>query len=441
MSDRDIFATDYSETPYWWRDAPLRELPRAEPPAACDVVVIGGGYAGLNAAMTLADHGRSVCVLEAQRFGEGASSRNGGMVSGGANVGKSTDLARKIGEQAYRELLLDARESLDHFERVIADEGIDCDHQPVGRFTGAWTPKHYAALKAKAERLSRDSGGKAYLVPLEQQHEYIGSERYFGGMVVERTAGIQPARYLGGLLDAALRRGVTALDRTPALGLSGGPGNFEVTTPSGAIRARDVLVSVNGYANTATRWERNRTIPVASDAIATEEIGEGRVRELFPQWHMMGETKRILNYFRPSPDRKRVIFGGRATFAADADVGRAARILHGRLVTIFPQLEGVRLSHAWSGNVAFTFRRIPHMGVHDGVHFCFGCNGSGVAMMSYLGHRTAEKLLGVEERPCGFERMAPLSLPFYAGRPWFLPAVGSWWGLLDRLERQAVGGA
>lgn len=432
----DIFAPDYSETPFWWRDAPLRDLPETPLPPRVDAVVIGGGYAGLNAARTLADAGRSVAVLEAARFGEGASTRNGGMVSGGANVGKSTDIVAKIGEAAYRDLLGDARASLDHFEALIEAEAIACDHQPVGRFTGAWTPAHYEALRAKAERLARDTGGRAYLVPREAQGDYIGSDRYFGGMVVERTAGIHPARYLSGLLDAVLRRdGVTALDRTPATGVSGGPGAFRVTTPRGTIEARDVLVAVNGYAGAATPWERARAIPVASDVIATEEIGENRVRDLFPQGHMMGETKRILNYFRPSPDGRRVILGGRATFGAAPDVARAARTLHGRLVEIFPQLDGVRLSHAWSGNVAFSVRRLPHMGAHDGVHYCFGCNGSGVAMMSYLGHRSALKLLGTEERPCGFERLGPIRLPFYNGRPWFLPAVGNFWALRDRIER------
>lgn len=206
-------------------------------------------------------------------------------------------------------------------------------------------------------------------------------------------------------------------------------------TSRGTVRARQVVLGTNGYTGAATPWHRRRVIPVASYIIATEPLGQERVKELFPRLKVIADTKRVLYYFRPSPDGMRVVFGGRASFRSRTAL-ETAPVLYRYMLGVFPQLDGVKISHAWNGNVAFTFDRVPHMGDRDGVHYALGCNGSGVVMMSHLGHRIALKILGKTNRPSAFDSLPFETRPFYHGYPWFLPAVGAWYQMRDWLDRR-----
>jgi glycine/D-amino acid oxidase-like deaminating enzyme len=241
--------------------------------------------------------------------------------------------------------------------------------------------------------------------------------------------------YHQGLRRACRAAGVKLSAHTAVEGIDGRAGDLTVRTSRGPVRARDVVLGTNGYTGAATPWHRRRVIPVGSYIIATEPLGEQRVRELFPSLRVVGDTKRVLYYFRPSPDGTRVVFGGRASFRTTSAL-EAAPVLYGYMLGVFPQLAGVKLTHAWTGNVAFTFDRVPHMGERDGIHYAMGCNGSGVVMMRHLGHRTALKILGRTNRPSAFDGLPFETRPLYHGHPWFLPAVGAWYRLRDWLDRR-----
>jgi glycine/D-amino acid oxidase-like deaminating enzyme len=281
--------------------------------------------------------------------------------------------------------------------------------------------------------LNRAADSGVRMVPRAEQRREIDTDVYYGGMIVERSGGVHPALYFKGLADAARRAGARLVDRAAVEAIDRDGAQFALRTSRGRLSARQVIVATNGYTGPATPWHQRRVIPVASFIIATEEIGEARVRQLFPTMRMIAETRRVLNYYRPSPDGRRVIFGGRARFRPTTP-RQAAPILFDRMRRIFPSLDGVRLTHAWSGNVAFTFDGLPHMGAHDGIHYCLGCNGSGVVMMSYLGWQTALKILGRTNRPCAFEEHRFDTRPFYDGRPWFLPLVGTYLRARDALD-------
>ena len=167
--------------------------------------------------------------------------------------------------------------------------------------------------------------------------------------------------------------------------------------------------------------------------IVTDVIDPELVREISPNGRTFSETRRISHYFRITPDGTRLLFGGRSRFT-DTPAALNARLLHEDMTTRFPQLEGVRLSNVWQGNVAFTSDALPHAGEIDGMHYVAGCNGSGVAMMPYLGHQVANKIAGRIAPDSAVGRLA--AFPLYTGDPWFLPMVGNYFRARDFIDEK-----
>jgi glycine/D-amino acid oxidase-like deaminating enzyme len=416
----------------------LREVPRE-----ARVAIVGGGYAGLAAALELAKHGVAAVVLERGALGIGASTRNGGSVSGGVNIGKSfSGRAAAVAPERAQALLADAADAFSLIERLIEDEKIACFWQKNGRFVGAWTPKHFAYQQQRLAGLNDDAQSGAFMVPRERQREEIASDYYYGGMVVERSASLHPALYYKGLLDACRRRDIAICAEASVEGIApvnshgsanGGAG-WRVMTSRGTVIAGDVVIATNGYTGAVTPALRRRVVPIASHIIATEELPADLAASLIPKRRSLSDTKRVLCYYRLSPDGRRMVFGGRARFTP-ADPVLCARVLHGYMSERFPQLKGARVTHSWTGNTAFTLDALPHMGEEGGLHYCLGCNGSGVAMMTYLGTQTARKIARVANAACAFDGGDFPDHPLYTGNPWFLPVVGGYYRMRDRLDR------
>jgi glycine/D-amino acid oxidase-like deaminating enzyme len=437
-----IFHSEFKPMPYWWeawRPSAEGSMPV---PARADVAVVGGGYAGLAAALELARSGVAAVVLEANVFGHGASTRNGGAVSGGVNLGKG--LSGRAGkddraawEREVAALLTDASDSLQTVEQLVERENIRCFYERSGRFVGAYTPKHYDDLCRKVESLNRHASADAEMLPRERQGEEIASRFYYGGMVVKRAGKLHPALYYKGLLDACRRQKVMLCAETGVTRIRRTAGGFSVSTTRGDIEAKEVVIATNGYTGDITPTLKRRVIPVASHIIATEELPEDLARSLIPRGKTISDTPRILTYYRMSPDGRRVLFGGRARFTQVAPEV-SAPVLHRFMTDRFPQLKSTRVTHAWTGNVAFTFDFLPHMGKDDGMHYALGCNGSGIAMMSYLGTQTARKLIGGANRVNAFDGREFPTRPTYTGNPWFLPLVGAYYRARDRIDRLTV---
>ncbi|HSA79966.1 MAG TPA: FAD-dependent oxidoreductase, partial [Geminicoccaceae bacterium] len=167
---------------------------------------------------------------------------------------------------------------------------------------------------------------------------------------------------------------------------------------------------------------------------ATEPIDEGLMARLMPKNRTVTDSRKVVYYYRASPDRRRILFGGRVSLD-ETDVRRSGQRLHAELVRILPELAQVRISHSWVGTVAYTFDTLAHVGRHEGVHYAMGYCGSGVAMAAYLGMRVGQQLLGVPEGATGFDQLPFPTVPLYTGKPWFLAASLAYYRWRDGLDR------
>jgi glycine/D-amino acid oxidase-like deaminating enzyme len=429
-----------SHNPYWWDAAPLETAQQGknipELPKQVDVLVVGGGYAGLSAALTLACAGRSVLVCEAGPPGFGASSRSGGMVGHGHRLSYSK-LIEVHGHEKATALIKEGMASLTFAKDLITKEKIDAALKPVGRLRGAWTVADYDTMGREAALLTKNLGLPIDVIQKADMHREIATDCYQGGLIFHSHAGLHPAMFLQGLLAAARKAGALVTGFAPVTSIAGTQGNHLVQTPNGTIKATTVIVATNGYSGKPVSAFARRLVPFPSFLIATEELGVNRVTSLIPNGRMIVETREKHLYYRPSPDGKRIILGGRAALHP-INLDDAADRLSKELVGIFPDLKDAGISHVWTGNVAMTRSDLPGIGQHNGLWYALGCNGSGVALMPYLGHKLALKVLGHKDGETAFDDIPFTALPFYDGRPWFLPLMTQWYRMRDRLRGNTV---
>lgn len=422
----------WKTTPYWWEAAPVRPLPEAPLPPDLDVLIVGAGYAGLSAGLSLARAGRRVAAVDAMNPGEGASSRNGGITSGNIRLDHKT-IARRFGQKTADDIEVEGKEARAFLSELIRSEGMECDFQPVGRFAGAFGFDQYDTMARSAEALSRRLGIESYAVPHAEQHGYVGTDHYRGGTVRMDIGGLHPAKFHAELLRVALAAGVSVHSGCRVEAIRREARGFSVKTARGEVRAREVLVCTNGYTDAALPWLRRRIVPVRSRIIATEPLPREVMERLMPRRMMMSENSILGFYYRPSPDFTRILLGGRDQ-SIQGEPQAPTHMLREGLVRLFPELASVGLSHSWFGNVAMHRDMLPRIFEKDGVHYATGFCGSGVVWAPWIGARAAAKILGDSVNgPSAFDFRPPPAVPFYNGWPYFMPAVTGWYFLQDRL--------
>nr|WP_047576320.1 FAD-binding oxidoreductase [Methylobacterium sp. ZNC0032] len=434
-----VLAPGFTTDPYWWDEAPP-ETAREPLPEHTDVLVVGSGYCGLSAAAELARHGVDVTVVDAEELGAGASTRSGGMVSSGQKlvIGgaiKGVDAAR------MGRLLEDSLSSYEHLKTLIREKELDADLGVFGRYFAAHVPRHYDRLRRQGELLAKHTGVTVHEIPKSRQDEITRTDYYHGGIVIDDYGGLHPAKYHRALRRLAAANGAILRSHAPVLKVSPAvDGVHEVETGRGRVKARQVFFGTNGYSDKTSGFLHKKVVGVRSYQIATEPLPPVLIAEINTGRRMITDSRKELIYARPSPDGTRILFGSRPGMFTLPEREAAPR-LHAMMIKVWPQLAGYRVTHCWSGKVGMTADKIAHMGRQDGIDFAIGCNGNGVALMTYLGHQSALKLLGRQNRSSAFDdpSFPKIPVPFYDGRPWFLPIVSGWYHLQDAIARRAAG--
>jgi glycine/D-amino acid oxidase-like deaminating enzyme len=387
-----------------------------------DVVIVGAGYTGLSAARETALAGASTLVLEGGKLGTGCSGRNGGQVAHSIKPSFAA-LSARYGQRRAHAIVAEGFHAMAHLRTLATAPGIDFDWQQRGCFFGAHTPRHFASMAREAENQPPGLEQRISVLTRADQRSEIDSDYYHGGLVYHDDACVDPIRLLSVLARRAREAGVVVHEGCLVYAIRRDGAGFAVATAQGTVSARKVLVATNGYSGALSPWLRRRVIPIGSYQIATEPLGSERVRALIPRGRNIVDSRRVVVYYRPSPDGSRIIFGGRAALREKDPLTSVPR-LRAMLTEVFPQLHAVAISHAWVGWVAYTFDKLPHLGEHDGIHYCMGYCGQGVPLAPYFGQRIGQQMMGIAAGRTALDGLPFPSRPYYLGTPWFLaPSV------------------
>ena len=434
MIEVNFSMTNISSDPYWWAAAPPQDFEMDSWPTRADVVIIGGGYTGFGAAIPLARAGLDVVVLERDQIGSGASTRNGGITSGNLRVSLDK-LTKKFGEEKAMAFYREGKTAREDLFDFIKTEKIECDLQNCGRVVGALRPESFEGMKRDAEKFNVLLDINTTICTRAELPDYIDTSRYCGGILRDDIGGIHPAKLLAGMCKVALAESAKISTQTKVLSVgktnqASTASGFRVETSRGVISAGHVISATNAYTDAGQPWLRRRLVPVISEMIATEELGENMVRSLMPGLNMYGEALQLGHYYRPSPDGKRILLGGRRM---SPDPAKARDRLINGLTSIFPQLSRVSISNHWFGFVAFPFDQLPKLAVHDGVIYPTGFCGSGTVWARWLGQKAAYMVLD-DLQDSAFQGIPFRTMPFYSGDPWFLPLAMSFYKIQDKFK-------
>ncbi|WP_108260162.1 NAD(P)/FAD-dependent oxidoreductase [Mangrovicoccus ximenensis] len=426
-------------TSYWHDTAPRFGAAQTAPVSGrFDVVVIGGGFTGLNAARKLAKEGVSVALLEAAHVGAGGSGRNGGHLNNGVAHGYASAKAHLGAERAHA-LYRAYDRSIDMIEALVAEEGIDCNFRRCGKLKLASKASHADGLKANIELIAREVDPETGWIPREGLEAEVGGGGFHGGALYRKTAMMHMGRYVHGLAEAAARHGAKIWEDAPVTAREKTGSGWKVTTPKGSIEADRVIAATGAYGGSVKGapfgYFRRRIISVGSFIIATRPLNEAEIAATVPGNRTYVTSLNIGNYFRLTPDN-RLIFGGRARFSAVSDQksdAKSGEILRASLARTFPHLADVGIDYCWGGLVGMTQDRYPRAGEADGMIYGMGYSGHGAQMSTLIGQSLADLAMGrTDTNPLQGLDWKPI--PLHVGEPWFLPLVGMWFGLKDRLS-------
>ncbi|MEH0074596.1 FAD-binding oxidoreductase [Pannonibacter sp. Pt2] len=419
---------------YWQDTAPVfTGGATAAPSVLYDVAVIGAGFTGLGAARRLAMEGRRVIVLEAATVGFGASGRNGGHLNNGV-AHSFTGAISTYGVETAKAMYKAFDDGIETIERIVGEEGIDCNFRRAGKLKLASKPQHYEVLARNFEAINRTVDPETAMLSKAGLAGEIGSDIFHGGMLQKKSAMMHMGRFVVGLAHAAARHGAEIHENTPVTGRRQTAAGHELETPKGIVRAAKVVLATGAYTPRTFSFFRRRIVPVGSFLLATRPLTDTEVQSVMPGNRTCVTSLNVGNYFRLAPDN-RLIFGGRARFSATSNQTsdeKSGRILKDALKGIFPQLGDIEVDYCWGGLVDMTKDRFPRAGEADGVHFAMGYSGHGAQIATHMGEIVADQILG-RARTNPWSSLPWPAIPGHLGQPWFLPLVGAYYKFKDKI--------
>lgn len=415
-----------------WYQATVGErptYPELDGSKTCDVAIVGGGYTGLQAAYNLAKAGVSVVLIEACRFGDGASGRNGGQLGTGQRSWPE-ELEEQIGFERSKALFDLAEGAKKHLLDFATEHQIDIDFIP-GQMNVAHKPGYESDYRDNAEiAATRYDYPHARFMDKAETQERLGSKRYFCGVRDTGTGHIHPLKLLIGLARAAANAGAQVFEMTKATSIRQGGGRVTIDTPRGQITADKALIACNGYIGNLEPITASHVMPLRSFIGATAPLADHP--DVIPGGEAVADSRFVVRYFRKSVDG-RLLFGGREAYTADNPRDISEHIRR-QIAEIYPALEKVEITHAWGGSVGITVPRQPFVReVMPGVTSIGGYSGHGVMLSNYCGKLYAETVIGKSR---DLELFKSLKVPAFPGgsaaRAPLLFLALSWFALRDK---------
>jgi gamma-glutamylputrescine oxidase len=429
LLDANDVAGTYPESWYAATSDALPPCPALVGDTRADVCVIGAGFTGLSAALHLAEAGRDVVLIDAQRVGFGASGRNGGQLGSGQRV-EQPYLEKMLGDDDALKLWHLGEDAKALVKALIKRHNIDCYLRP-GVAWSASSKGDVDDLHHYADHMDHKYGYDIQKLDAQAMHDLCPSPDYKGGVIDMDAAHLHPLRLAIGLAKAAKAAGVRIYEGTRAEAIGQGH-PCTVTTPEGRVTADHIIVAANGYLGDLVPKVASRVMPINNFIAATEPLGDDAKRVL-TQDVAIADGRFVVNYFRLSHDG-RLLFGGGESYGYKFPKDIAAKVRK-PMTEIFPHLHDVRIDYAWGGTLAITMKRLPYLArVGPNVLSASGYSGHGVGSATHAGQLMA---MAVQGQSDGFDTMARIPTnPFPGGASLRTPLLGlamTWYSLRDRL--------
>ncbi|MFK7859873.1 MAG: NAD(P)/FAD-dependent oxidoreductase [Granulosicoccus sp.] len=394
-----------------------------------DVCVIGGGFSGLSAALHLARLGRRVTLLEGARIGWGASGRNGGQIVNGLNASLDT-IGKRYGSETALFVGSMVQEGASIIREFVNDFDIQCDIKPRNIYV-AFNARQMRELEARQRLWATHGMNDHELLDASALRKHVGSKVYCGGMIDHSGGHLHPLNLALGEAAALESLGGVIHEQSRVSRIDSMGANPLIVTQNGKLHCKTLVICGNAYLGNSVPELAQRVMPVSTQVMATEPLSDELAREILPSDSCVEDVRYILDYYRLSAD-KRLLFGG-GTVYGGTDPADVEAKLRPHMDKVFPQLKSTKVTHAWSGNFALSFSRVPQLGkLGNCTFFAMGYSGHGVTGSHLFGRLLSEAINGDTQR---FNRFASLPwYPFPGGQRFRAQysTVGSWWyGLRD----------
>jgi glycine/D-amino acid oxidase-like deaminating enzyme len=390
---------------------PPPETPPLDGDRRVSVAVVGGGFTGLSAALHLAERGTEVAVLDAHQPGWGASGRNGGQVNPGLKHDPD-QVIRDFGSDLGGRMVTLSGNAPNVVFQLIERHQIECQALQSGTLRAAVHVRDAAGIRTTEAQWAR-LGAPVTALAREEIERASGTARYECALLDRRGGQLNPLGYARGLAQAAMQAGAAVFGSTPALRVQRNGAHWQVQTPTGTVRADNLVLATNGYTDDLWAGLRRNIVPVYSAIVASEPLPESLAQNIMPTRSVLYEVGRVTVYYRVDRDN-RLLMGGRSV-QRDVSAPDELRYLIDDALRLWPALRDVKWTHAWSGQLAITSDHYPH--VHepdDGVLVCLGYNGRGVAMSTAMGPQIAQRVIGGRRAEIDMPVTTIREIPFHA---------------------------